>query len=400
MPSADVRRLWQGLPADFAELLHSALLDMDAIEAAVIAEVDTNTRAEGRELDEPTEANLRLGVRTAVQRFLEELGPGGAPPQRGLFIAHGRAQHDAGRSLEELLSFYHLGALVLLRRAAAGGPGPALNAQQLGALASAIFAFIHDLSAAGIEGYSQARSELAGTREARRERLFGLLMADPPAPPERVEAAAQLARWRLPDLLVAVAIDADHAERVRLAVGASTLTGLVDEAACALLTADASLDWQVSRVLDSLPAGTTAGLGEIVGWHDARVSFRYALAARTLSADGSGPLVRAQDMPVWLLLASDPHLAERIRETHLEPLEGLAAATRERLTTTLRAWLDSPDQPQAIANRLGVHVQTVRYRMRQLRELFGAALDDPARRFELAVALHVTKDSIGADKHS
>jgi DNA-binding PucR family transcriptional regulator len=36
-----------------------------------------------------------------------------------------------------------------------------------------------------------------------------------------------------------------------------------------------------------------------------------------------------------------------------------------------------------------VHPQTVRYRLRQLRELYGERLDDPEARFELALALRV-----------
>jgi DNA-binding PucR family transcriptional regulator len=42
---------------------------------------------------------------------------------------------------------------------------------------------------------------------------------------------------------------------------------------------------------------------------------------------------------------------------------------------------------QAVAARLHVHPQTVRYRVAQLRELFGESLDDPDARFELALAL-------------
>ena len=42
---------------------------------------------------------------------------------------------------------------------------------------------------------------------------------------------------------------------------------------------------------------------------------------------------------------------------------------------------------EAIADRLGVHVSTIRYRLARLRELFGDDLDDPEARFELALAL-------------
>ena len=59
------------------------------------------------------------------------------------------------------------------------------------------------------------------------------------------------------------------------------------------------------------------------------------------------------------------------------------------MTATLRAWLDRPGQVQAVAATLGVHPQTVRYRLGRLRELFGERLEDPDARFELALALRV-----------
>jgi sugar diacid utilization regulator len=73
----------------------------------------------------------------------------------------------------------------------------------------------------------------------------------------------------------------------------------------------------------------------------------------------------------------------------LAPLAGLGAGPRARLTRTLRAWLDHPGQVQRVAGELHVHPQTVRYRMRALRELFGDALEDPERRFALGIALRV-----------
>ena len=41
----------------------------------------------------------------------------------------------------------------------------------------------------------------------------------------------------------------------------------------------------------------------------------------------------------------------------------------------------------AIARELHVHAQTVRYRLDQLRELFGDDLEDPDARFELSLAV-------------
>jgi DNA-binding PucR family transcriptional regulator len=45
------------------------------------------------------------------------------------------------------------------------------------------------------------------------------------------------------------------------------------------------------------------------------------------------------------------------------------------------------------AAALGVHPQTVRYRVTRLRELFGSALDDPDARFELQLALRGRRDA-------
>ncbi|HWT22154.1 MAG TPA: helix-turn-helix domain-containing protein, partial [Solirubrobacteraceae bacterium] len=73
--------------------------------------------------------------------------------------------------------------------------------------------------------------------------------------------------------------------------------------------------------------------------------------------------------------------------SRLAPLDPLPDGPRERLTETLRAWLDRPGQVQAVATALDVHPQTVRYRVRQLRELFGTRLEEPDARFELALAL-------------
>ena len=65
----------------------------------------------------------------------------------------------------------------------------------------------------------------------------------------------------------------------------------------------------------------------------------------------------------------------------------IRAGARTRLRATLRAWLDNPGQVTVVAGELHVHPQTVRYRVAQLRELFGERLDDPEARFELALAL-------------
>ena len=89
------------------------------------------------------------------------------------------------------------------------------------------------------------------------------------------------------------------------------------------------------------------------------------------------------------MLQADAVLAREFALARLAPLAELRPAPRERLTASLTAWLDCQGRVDETARALDVHPQTVRYRLNQLREVFGGALDDPQARFELALALRV-----------
>jgi len=75
----------------------------------------------------------------------------------------------------------------------------------------------------------------------------------------------------------------------------------------------------------------------------------------------------------------------------LAPLRRLRPEQADRLAETLLAWLENADNAGAAARCLHVHPQTVRYRLRQLTELFGDRLADPEARFTLQVALRIRR---------
>ena len=144
------------------------------------------------------------------------------------------------------------------------------------------------------------------------------------------------------------------------------------------------------RRVRSAAAGRPAALGPAVPLALAGVSVRRATATHALLAAGrlgDGEFARAEEHLPALVIAADPALGAELAELRLAPLATLADGPRARLTETLRAWLDRPGQVQAVAVELGVHPQTVRYRVKQLRELFGDRLEDPEARFELGLAL-------------
>jgi DNA-binding PucR family transcriptional regulator len=88
-----------------------------------------------------------------------------------------------------------------------------------------------------------------------------------------------------------------------------------------------------------------------------------------------------------IIVHHDQRLLGALRRQALRPLVDLAPAARERLCETLASWLRHMGDRQAIAAELHIHPQTVRYRMTQLHQLFGADLDDPHSRARMTLAL-------------
>ncbi len=106
-----------------------------------------------------------------------------------------------------------------------------------------------------------------------------------------------------------------------------------------------------------------------------------------LTEDGDGAPVDTELHLPALLLGADPDALADLRARALEPLSRLRGTTAERLTETLRSWLLHQGRRDDVAADLFVHAQTVRYRMGQLRELYGERLNDPQTVLELTMAL-------------
>jgi DNA-binding PucR family transcriptional regulator len=118
---------------------------------------------------------------------------------------------------------------------------------------------------------------------------------------------------------------------------------------------------------------------------------------------GGGPTpdgpVDSEDHLAELIVSADHEALDDLRARALAPLGGLRPATRERLEETLRSWLLHQGRRDEVAAELHVHAQTVRYRMGQLRELYGDRLDDPRTVLDLVLAL-ATPPAAGADHPS
>ena len=118
-------------------------------------------------------------------------------------------------------------------------------------------------------------------------------------------------------------------------------------------------------------------------WLEVRASYDRALRARAARHRARH---RGRTWPPLVLHADEAARAD-LRAQLLAPLADLRPGTAEKLADTLRAWLLHQGRRDDVAAALFVHPQTVRYRMGQLRELYGDRLDDPETVLALTIAL-------------
>jgi hypothetical protein len=365
-----------------------------------------------------------VAIERALGRFIDLIEDPSSDDGRGraAYVDLGRGEMRAGRSLEALLSAYRLGSRLAWRRFVEAGVAGGLDPGAIYALGEAIFAYIDELSAESAEGYAEEQSAAAGERQRLRRRLVRLLAQDAAPSEETILAAAAAAAWPLPRTVAALVTAPEEATAAEAASGAATAGGAArsgtpasaDEAAesdalaarlarrigeeaigagierlAVVLVPDAGAPARAGR-LTAAAQGRPAALGPAVPLALAGLSVRRAVATHALLAEGrlgERAFARAEEHLPALVIAADPALGAELAQQRLAPLQTLPDGPRARLTETLRAWLDRPGQVQAVAAELGVHPQTVRYRVKQLRELFGEALEDPEARFELGLAL-------------
>ena len=132
-------------------------------------------------------------------------------------------------------------------------------------------------------------------------------------------------------------------------------------------------------------AGRSAVAGPARPWLATGTSYTRAL--RALALRHGEAAYDTEEHLAELVLAADPEAVADLRTKALAPLSRLTPASREKLTETLRAWLLHQGRRDDIAAALFVHPQTVRYRMGQLRELYGDRLEDPDTIRDLTIAL-------------
>ena len=266
-----------------------------------------------------------------------------------------------------------------------------MPAGSLARFAGLVFAYIDQLSAASASGHADQLDSSGRLRRRDLERLGELLLTG--APPYDLTTAAERADWTPPRTLTAVLLPESGARDAASVLDARTLQagedlpGAEPSTERAVLLVPDGEGFARAALLTSL-TGRDAVVGPPRPWQEARSSYTRALRALQLelTPDGDAPVdteLRLAD----LVLRADADALADLRAQVLAPLDGLGPGPREKLVETLRAWLLHHGRREQVAAELFVHPQTVRYRMGQLRDLFGKRLDDPQTVLELTLAL-------------
>lgn len=351
-----------------------------------------------RPIDGPYGQIMRTGVEQALTSFVDLV----ADPTMSLAdrdeVARMLGRHEAGedRSLDSLQAAYRIGAQMAWHRVMEVGREASLSSSIMSTLADAVFGYMNDLATLSFQGYQEVKARSAEEQQAARRRLMQLIMnRDDPVPLRALADLAATGCWPLPDEVVAVAVtpaspgDGTSAE---LSPGHDVLACLDDPQPHLLLPGGMSTSRWAS--FENWLEGRRAAIGLTVPLADAADSLRWARQALALAEAGTiapGPVVYCEDHLVTLWLLSDSALADQVGRRHFGALEGLTPRQQERLTETFGAWLETRGTAAEIADRLRVHPQTVRYRIRQLERTLGEQFGNPDARFAMEMVLRVMR---------
>jgi len=375
---------WEDLPPELAGVLRPAL---PGLAEAIIAAIAEQIPEYKRPIEGAFGRGLRVGVVDALERFVRLIEePHLRVEESPVYRALGRGEMRAGRSLDSLQAAYRLGARLAWRHLADAATAAELPPETLPTLAEAIFAYIDELAAQSVEGYAEAQSLAAGERSRRRARLLELLLDEAVADRESVETAAARAGWTVPRTLAAVALERGaDADALARRLGPDVLTGRTADGPCALVP-DPAGPGRADQ-LEAALRGRAAAIGPLVEPLQAAASLRPARRLLAVVRPDAARALRVDDHLATLALDAAREPLAALAARRLAPLRARTAASRQRLAETLLAWLELQGSAPAVARRLHVHPQTVRYRLARLREALGDQLDDPQARFELQLAL-------------
>jgi hypothetical protein len=376
-------------PSQLAAIMRPDLPD---IAREIIEEIRARIPEYARPMDGPYGHALRTGVQQALISFVDSVADPSAPHDRRDQVCRTLGQYEAqeGRSLDSLQAAYRIGVHVGWRRVMEVGLGCGAPSSVMSWLADAMLAYMDELASLSLQGYLEAKSRSARSQREWRRRLLRLILERPPAPYRAIAELAELVGWAPPDQVTLIALEPGRDNPPELPGDA--LAEMSGPQPHLLLPGPVGPDDR--EVIEQALASGPSAVGLSVPMADAGHSLRWArraLALRRSGILGGPPVIFCEDHLVELWLLADDTLIDALASRQLGALATLSPLQRQRITDTFTAWLETGGTAPEMAERLHVHPQTVRYRMRNVERTLGGQLSDPDSRFALELVLRAER---------
>ena len=364
----------------------------------------------GRAADEDFRAGLLLSCESNVTAIWNQLLLGAslesvAPPVEAIAWSHELVHR--GVALPALLRAYRLGHGLAERRLeeAAGELEiePEIRWRVLARISHHLFAYIDAVCTDLVDDYEQERAQwIRGAAAARAELVSAIVRREP----VDARVASEKLRYDVSRRHVALIVWADprqttehdgslEREATTLASalgGGPVLTIPIGERVVwawtsgdQLIDDPAVLGHRMGEGVRAAIGTCLEGLAGMADSHDEAVVTRRVAELRSLR---SGTVVGYRAADLTALLTADPVEAVRFTDAELgRLLEDTDDAAR--LRATIRVYLEENLSPARAARRLGIHRNTVVYRVKQTEQLLGHALEQ--RRLQLEVALRLSE---------
>jgi DNA-binding NarL/FixJ family response regulator len=356
------------------------------IEAAVFSQIQDSPEHG----TEDFERVVKHAVRVATRLFVDYLASPDPDPSEftELFARLGALSARHGHSLDNVQSALRMSSQVACRRFIRDAYRFGWPKETLELVTDSLFALLGQAADVAARSYAQEQSVRAGDLHRRQERLRDLLVADPPPDRDAIAELAKAAQWPMPQTIAVVALTSgDTAGPVILP---PHVLGSRDTGTAPYLVVPDPESAAGRRLAANLGRIGPAAIGPTVPVTQGALSRRWARRALDLVHRGvlpAQPAPRCADHTATLLAHAGEDLLAAVTDRRLGRLLRQNPRRRLPLVETLLAYLECGDSAPLAAARLGVHEQTVRYRLRRLDELIDPELREPSHRLDLMLSL-------------
>lgn len=359
--------------------------DLKATSGRITTQIATQVQMEVPAYSGPADGKrhwlILMAGRAALGQLVTRLDGGPAISRKvdDLYAKMGYGEANDGNDLSLILSTLDRAVILIWDEVRALAVAHDTSAAVLSYLADLLQEELHHLQDQVRTGYGEAQ-RISAAATVRSRTLDALLTRDQ----ESLAELADKAGWAIPDNVVIVTATrtgdpislgreylCSSGDRLIIATAGNVLPDLVRELEADEAIGQAAISWPVPS-------------GEAIEAH------KWSQRALDLALRGVLPpakILNCADHRTQLWLHAEPALRRQLCQELLPPLLAETPNSREILSETLLVWLETRDSAPAIAARLDIHPQTVRYRWKRINELFGEALHDPEITVQLTMLL-------------